>query len=88
MKNTPLVAELTDAYLQAYTQALDETHNPQIAMSAALSVCNVIGQMKKVSASQVNPFDLMMMSLMKQQPKKKGEKVDKQEGEKGETDGK
>lgn len=82
MKTSPLVQELTDAYIQSYTSALNETHNPQIAMSAALSVCTVIGQMKKVSAGQVNPLDLMVAALMNQPPKKKNEKVDKQEGDK------
>lgn len=82
MKTSPLVQELTDAYIQSYTIALNETHNPQIAIGAAMSVCTVIGQMKKASAGQVDPLGLMLASLMNQPPKKKNEKSDKQEGDK------
>lgn len=71
--NEQEVEMLTKIYLKAYMTALNETRNPDIAVSAAVGVTMVLGNKpKNQTGFQTNPLAAAIYMMMNQKNNENG----------------
>ena len=70
----------TDIYLKSYTRALNECHNPNLAVQCAMSVVMVLMQPQQ-QQQQVNPLLSFLIQSQKNAQKKSTKNKSDDEGE-------
>lgn len=68
----------TDIYLKSYTRALNECHNPNLAVQCAMCVVMVL--MNQSQQQQMNPFLSFLIQSQKDAQKKSTKKKPDDEG--------
>lgn len=58
-----MIEDMTQVYLHSYTVALNETHNPNLAVQCATSVTMVLANMVR-QKPQNNPMEMLLSAMM------------------------
>lgn len=79
-----VINDLTQTYIQSYLLAMDELHNPQLAIQVATGVSTVVGAMIKNSPQglEENPFGMILSAMMTNQKKSQTKNNKKTDNEK------
>lgn len=66
-----VINDLTKAYIQSYLLAMDELHNPPLAIQVATGVSTVVGAMIKNSpqALEESSFEMFLSTMIENQKK-------------------